>query len=617
MNRRAHIWLLLLTLATAGQAAAEVRFSASVDREQVGLGETLVLTLTVDSERGVNSSDVTPPDTGSLQVVGNSVTESTSFVFSGGSQSFRRLQSFHYVLQPTRLGTVRIGPAQLRYGGKTYTTEPIEIQVVRQPTRPPAPAQKQRPRFRSPGGWFDDDWEDFFRRPDILPREEIRPEDLYVRLQLSSRNVYEGQQITAQLKIFSRVGLRVSSIRWPALNDFFSVDRDVSDEEAQQVVLEGRSYLTKLLDARALFPLRAGELEIGPVEVEVELNTNPFYPAEKRLLRTRAVKITAQQLPAEGRPASFDPAHVGRFSLAAEIDSNEATLNQPITLSIKVSGKGALQRVNLPRPAALDKFRVFDSTTEVQAPKKGLEVRGTKRSEIILVPLASGQLEIPALEFSYFDPELGAYRTLQTEPITLKVGASSAQPAAGAEAQPAEVNLLAGSFQPIRFESRLEGGGPPLVRRPFFLPLLMGPPGLYLVVLLVTLFRAWEQQDSERLRRRQAWSQARRQLKQAGRHLGRDQAADFYRELTATLFAALEGATGRSWHGYPLEQICSQLSATGLEPALLEKWKAEVENCQSGRFAPLGKRGQDMEEAWKRTRRLLRQLERMAPRRSN
>ncbi len=603
--------LAAMMLALAPRAgAADAVFRASVDRKQVGLGDTLTLTLTVNSEKGVDKSAVTPPDTGSLRVAGTSITESTSFVLSGGTQTFTRIQSFHYVLQPTQLGTVRIGPAQLRVGGQTLKTEPIQVLVTRQP----APAPRQKPPGpthgrRFPGSWLDEEWEDFLRRPDVFPKDEVGPDDLYVKMQVSPQNVCEGQQVTAKLKIYSRVGARISTIRWPALDDFFTVDRDVSDSPSEQTIIDNRVMLSKLIDAKALFPLRAGEAELGSAEVEVELSTNPFYPPEIRTLRTRPLAITVQELPAEGRPGNFDAVNVGRFSLAAEVDSLEVNLNQPVTLVLTLSGTGAIQRVRPPALPSLGQFRVFDSTTEVKAPQKGLEVKGSKRSEIILVPLASGELEIPPLGFSFFDPKEQRYRSLTTEKISLKVTASDGgtQPSVGA---PHEVNVLAGSFQPIIFESRLEGGGPPLVRGAFFLPLLAVPPALYLLVLLVTFLRAREQQDSSRARMRRAWAEARKQLRAASRCLSAGDAENFFRQLRESLYCAVEGRLGRSLHGFTLEEATQVLAEEGFAPQMAEAWRAEVENCDSGRFAPSRLRGEQMQAALERTRALILSVER-------
>jgi hypothetical protein len=67
-----------------------------------------------------------------------------------------------------------------------------------------------------------------------------------------------------------------------------------------------------------------------------------------------------------------------------------------------------------------DDWRVYAKTPTVQFTQGGLLI-GEKLFEWIVVPASPGVQTIPPFEFSYFDPQTAAYRTLSTLPLPLEV----------------------------------------------------------------------------------------------------------------------------------------------------------------------------------------------------
>jgi hypothetical protein len=410
--------------------------------------------------------------------------------------------------------------------------------------------------------------------------------------------------------VYSKVGARIIAIRWPKLDDFFSVARDTSGFKTKQKVAGGELYMYKVVDQKALFPLHSGEVEIGPVEVEVGLSSSPFFPEESRTLRTRKTKIKVIALPEEGRPASFQKGNVGAYQLTAALDSNEVNLNQPVTYSLRVQGTGNIQRVRPPDLPDLPRFKVFDPTVDVQVANKGKQVKGFKTFEYILVPLASGELQIPSLEFSCYNPEDGEYHTQRTEPETIKVAASGAVGIVNGAAAGREVNILAGAFKPIRYQSSLFGYGPPFYRHSLFLPSLVVPPCLFLLVLVVTWVRARMGLDTRRSRMRKAWARGRRRLKKARLLVQSGKAEDFYAELKAALMDGVESRIGLASHGVTMDELQARMERAGMSADVSESVRMETENCDFGRFAPSTSRGEQMQASYERVRKLIRILER-------
>ena len=607
-------WSILLCIILLGGSlavhAAEVSFSASVDQTEIGLNDTLALTLSFQAPDLSQAVGLERPNLGSLQLVNEQQQESVSFNFINGQQQVKKLRNTILMVRPTAEGAVTIGPARINYQGKIFSTDPITVRVVKD--RPQASRPKRRPFGTSP---FDSPFDDFFRSPmDRLRDEsaEVSEADVLVEATINPDVVVEGQQAAMTLAIYSRVGARIKAIRWPKLDEYFTVDRDVSDLQAEEKILNGIAYQHKVLDRKALFPLQPGERSIEPVEVEIDTSTSPFFAGRVLTLRTKPLKLKVEPLPSEGRPKDFHPGNVGHFELSAAVDAREVSLNQPVTYTLTVRGSGNIQQLRPPELPPLDRFKRFDPTVDIQIPKKGREVKGSKTVEYILMPLASGALTIPALSFSFYDPTAGAYRMLSTEAFTITVAASPAIAQPG-ETGPREVNLVAGAFKPIRFESTLSGYGPPFYRSKLFVPLLIAPLALWLVLILGLTIQARLQTDSPRLRMRRAAIRARQRLRRTKKLVATGNAADFYAELKLALLDALEARTGLPLHGVRLDKTRMLLEEAGASAEIAEAVVREIENCDFGRFAPANSRGDEMQAASERVKRLVITLARQRP----
>lgn len=123
-------------------------------------------------------------------------------------------------------------------------------------------------------------------------------------------------------------------------------------------------------------------------------------------------------LPTAGQPADFRGA-VGQFDIATEAVPKHVQAGDPITLRIAVRGGPRLDLLQAPPLASLSQltadFKVGDD------PLAGVVRDDVKHFAATLRPRRAGITQIPAIPFSYFDPELGEYRTAKSEPIAIEV----------------------------------------------------------------------------------------------------------------------------------------------------------------------------------------------------
>jgi hypothetical protein len=141
-------------------------------------------------------------------------------------------------------------------------------------------------------------------------------------------------------------------------------------------------------------------------------------------LRSDTVPSIVEALPTQGRPADFQGA-VGRFELGSQLDGTDARAYDPLKLTVEVRGTGDLDRVRNLGIATSADWKAYASTTPKQAAASG-DARTFTQD---IVPLRDGELTVPAVQLSYFDPVARRYVTKRSEAIPVRVAAAA--PGAG------------------------------------------------------------------------------------------------------------------------------------------------------------------------------------------
>ena len=204
-----------------------------------------------------------------------------------------------------------------------------------------------------------------------------------------------------------------------------------SDYEPQQTnystTVAGRNYRVAELRT-ALFPALSGELTLEPTTLDIP---GGFFSRGQRL-ETLPVTVTVQPLP-DGAPASFNGA-VGRFEMLGNVDLTETRVDEPVTMQVAIRGTGNVDVMGDPHGEPGDGWRAFEPQSTTNSALTNGVVGGQRTVEQTLIPTQPGELMLPPVEFSYFDPESAEYQTLTTDSVTILVTGDAELPAViGAE----------------------------------------------------------------------------------------------------------------------------------------------------------------------------------------
>ena len=151
-------------------------------------------------------------------------------------------------------------------------------------------------------------------------------------------------------------------------------------------------------------------------------------------ISTEPVELQVRALPPV--PSGGFSGAVGEFTLTSKIVPAETAVGEPITWTLELSGTGNWPEiVGLPARSVSRDFQVITPDAK-KTPAEGKLFDATLAEDVVLVPTKPGSYTLGAVEFTYFYPQSGSYKTARTPAKTITVKATSA-PALGNVTNPA------------------------------------------------------------------------------------------------------------------------------------------------------------------------------------
>ncbi len=324
------------------------------------------------------------------------------------------LAEYRYVLTTDRIGTFAIPSFEARLGGTVVRSKPVMISV-RQAGHPTIPIVIARARV-------DTSLAVNFRALSL-------PETVYV-----------GQQANYEVAVFLNETVRDRLRRNPT---FFPPDMQSmlaydlparADPPRRQVASH---CFDALVYQRALFPLMPGRFAIPPAQLvySLPLSASFFSREETHELQTDSSVIVAIEPPLQSRPADFGGA-VGDLRVAAKLDTTPSRVGDPLVLTVRVSGTGNVKL--FPRPTlGVPWAALVNGEERVQVDTNARKIAGVKEFDWLLTPRVAGELDVPPIHYTYFNPDSRRYETASTSSAHVHV-----QPGALATADTARTEAL-------------------------------------------------------------------------------------------------------------------------------------------------------------------------------
>ncbi|MBE9601462.1 BatD family protein [Pedobacter sp. MC2016-24] len=599
-----HYILSILLLWTTALSAQDIKFTASVSKNQVGTGEAFEISFSVNG----NIEKFSPPQFNGFQVY-SGPNQSSSMTSINGNTTMSL--SLSYDLLAVKEGEYTIGPATVVVNGKQIRSNSVKVKVVK--------GQAVTQQHNQGGGNNQQQVQD--RQPEGKPADISKR--LFIRAVPNKTNPFQGEQVTVTYKLYTNIELVDNALdKLPDFNGFWSQEIKNNDPNVRWETenYQGSRYNVAVLKQIILFPTRSGKLVLDPLGMtflvrQAVQSNDPFdmffgsYKDAKYKIKSAVVPIQVKPLPEAGKPADFGGA-VGNFTLKASLDKPAVKANEAINYSLKISGSGNLNLMNAPAvnfPADVEKYdpKITDKITESLS---GLS--GSRQYDYLLIPRHEGNFTISGVNFSYFNPATQRYVTLTAEPFAVKVakGDPGSNVTAFTSGNQQDVKLLSKDIQYIRTsdsgliksDSEFHGS------IGYYFLLLIGP--IAFAAAMVWRNRNRENnKDQVKVRERNANKMASKHLANARNQLSGGNEKAFYEAIYKGLYGYLSHKFNIDAADLSLENIKERLEESGVGEARIAQLTETLNLCEMARYAPVS--GISQQEVFDKAKNIINDIE--------
>jgi len=580
---------LFAIIICAAVAYAKPSIRAMVDRTLIGLNGRINYTLIVSGAPG-SAPDPKIPEFPGFDVTNTS--QSSRFSFADGN--LYGSKTINLTLVPHAEGTFTFPPAQIRMEGRVYKSESFTVTVsggVSPPPKTSSPPVAKKPN-----------------RPIPQPLGEKVQGKAFIDMNLSKDKAYVGEQLILTFSFYHRIRIfHQPEYEEPDTTGFW-VEELQSKEEEESRVVNGHHFMVQEIK-NALFPTAPGNYTIGSATLQVKTG---FF-TRPQILTTDPIPVKVLPLPEEGRPENFTGA-IGSFALSATLDKKAVAAGKPVTLIVTVAGGGNIKAIQQPEINIPEGVRKYESKVLENIVPDPNQVTGEKRYETILVPQREGKYTIPAIQFSYFDPDSATYKKLFSPPLALTVtpGEEPEQQIVYSDSLQTEIALLNKDIRFLKpYTGKLNNQGDYLFRHSWF---WYGQALPVLIVLLGFFYKRHQEQsnaDVRALRLRRAHKMAKKRLQTAGKYHKTGDDKNFYGETSRALCEYLADKLNAAAHGLTRDVIRKELQKRNITTDQIEPVISILEQCDMARFASHISTNEEMKKFLNKTEEIIVRLEKL------
>ena len=384
-------------------AQQQLWVDATIDRDQVTVGETVLLTITVETT-GNDPVQIVNPSLVGLELLGTTERSDVSILEGVAARILTRTLR----LRASAAGTGRIGTVMVRSGELLAQADPIELIVV---AGDHGGAETLAPHIL-----------------DLVDRHvppQRSAEEVYLAVLTSKDSVVLGEQIDLAVVAWFPQAVRTRlrappTLRPPELQGAWTYNQRVP--HAVDVRRRVRNvWYNVYVHSVAVFPLTPGTLDIGPATVSYSLPMSySFLNREVRHeLQSTGLRVYVRDQTAEARPAAFD----GAVSSGLELEMLAAPTVLPVgdaaVVTAVLRGEGNVALWPEPRVQWPYGVRTYPEGAEVELIPDAERITGRKTFRYLLVPDSAGEHLIGPVTYAYYDLRERRYVNLRAPQLVV------------------------------------------------------------------------------------------------------------------------------------------------------------------------------------------------------
>ena len=557
--------LTLICLLVINFSFSQIKFEAEVSKNNLGVNENL----RVDFKMNKDGDNFNPPSFDGFRVVGGP-NQSVSNSWINGVRSFTK--TYTYFLTPIKKGKFTIGQASIEIDGDIYKTLSVQIQVseaVQSSLSPGSPSS-------------------------------VLNDDIELNIEVSKSETYLNEPISVEFKLLFNPKINVTNlgeIDSPEFNNFWSQNIKIPRLEIKSTSYRGQRYNYVTWKRALLFPQKSGNLELLPLTLDVTVDVptnrrdffgNVIYSQTSKKVSSKKKNIKVKEFPSEGKPESFNGA-VGKFDVSLFSSKSELKATESFQLELKVNGRGNLKLFSLPEikvPSSLEKYDP-EFKEDIKSSISGMN--GQISNTYTIVPQFQGQYPIPAVEFSYFDPEAKKYVTIKTNESIVDVTEgpmnSDFTNNSGLSSNQNNTIQTMGQFNYIKLSSKFSSiNSKKLLDSKLWLYTLLSIPFLIFIVILLLIKVTRKSISDSDLITKNAEKLARKYLENAKIDISNKES--FYSSLDQALFNFFKSKYMIRKEDFSKDKIKSILIKENISDKVINDVIELIESCEIARYTP-------------------------------
>ncbi len=555
----------------------------SVDKNPAIVGEQILLQYTINTK----AENFKSPNFNGLQVLsGPNPSTQSSYTFVNGKSQSNISTTYSFYLKAIKEGSYNISPAKIMVNSKSISSKPYNLTIVKNNKR-----NKEKKRELS--------------------------NNLFIKVNVTNRNIVIGEQILATYSLFSRVDLQNIEIsELPSLNGFWGKDLETSSRFKREVI-DGIPYNVAIIKKTVLTAQKSGKLSIDPIELQCNIriqnsrnNRDPFanffgnnYSVQSKFIKSKPISITVTDLP-NNPPANFKGT-VGNMNIESEIDKNTVNANDAINYKIKVTGTGNIELIEPIDIRFPEDFEVYDPKISDRIFEGGRK-RSVKTFEYLIIPRYKGEYTIPSAHISFYNPANKRYESKKSNQHTLIITANKNHENTTSQ------QIIKGTQKDINYistETELKPIKKNVIPKNLFYLLFFFPIGI--LILFMTYDRIIEKtnKNSVNWKNKKAKKIAQKRLKNAEKCINNGSFDVFFEEIEKSLWGYFADKFKVKSANLSKETITDYFTSFYVNKKIEFKFITLLNECEFARYSPADNKNTQMDTILNKAKEIIIEVE--------
>ncbi len=531
--------------------------------------------------------------------------ESSMVQDSNGKMSWEQKVSQVFTLKATKTGEVTIPPARVTINGSDYLTNEVNLQIIDVPN-------------------MSDAFEGIISARTNSAQNNKVLEGRYFAYAEIPDEVYRGQAVPVDIYVYRDPSLQAFT-RWQVVQNISGNDFIVPDAAKNQnlrnqmswesVMVKGKKFLRSRVMTAYVVPTRSGELRLVPPVLRIDIPAEP--PRRNDLgsmfqwrtmstvaadLQMRAQEVSVKS-PPEKMPGTLEQIVGNPVFMEVTVDRNELPQRELISLKVSFTGQGFFDFISQPELPDFASLSRVDQSVDSRSEISRGNLLSQKDFEYVYQAISPGEIEIPELKFSLFDPRSGKQEVISSEAISVKItpdnastqqiaGASgsgsgrSLLPASGDRADAKELGQDVAYIVTSPLTAGVASTGSAFYTRPWFWGLQLLPFLASILYGFVLLAKKNSDSNSPKRRMREAVKESRKAHGEALANKGSGNKDVVLVSLTSSVLVIVSAVTGKSEKGMTVDSAAEELRENGISSGTIELFKEFMQQLDNARYAP-------------------------------